>query len=191
MSRKLAVAAVVAVLGAALQASAVLYTPVYLQPPSPVPQSSNPTDAEVAAALGITVADLGGMLYKVTPPSAEEVGAALFSTVFAPTPPPAGEQTAVLTYTGTLPAPKLSYIMVKDGRAGWTIWSAGGWNGSDDIQVDNRDLWNPNGTALSGISHIAVYGKFTSTKVPDGATTAMLLGLVMVGVGSCKRFIRG
>ena len=195
MSRKLAAAAVAVVLGVALEAGAVLYTPTLLQPPSPVPQASNPTIADVAAALGVSVANVGTMLYKWTPgnPGTEDGNASLFDTTIANSAPPAGEQTLTITYTGASLAPLLSYIVVKDGRAGWTVWSAASWNGLDQIQVDNRELWNPTHNALSGISHVAIYGGGyrPPTRVPDGATTAMLLGIAMVGVGSCKRFIRG
>lgn len=168
-----------------LQVHAV-YTPTYLSPPSPIPQSSNPTEADIVAALGLAAGtDIGDLLYK------SDNGSTMFSTVIASS-GPKGAQTATLTYTGGSPAPTLTYIVVKDGQAGYTIWNASGWNGSDTIQVNNQGLVaNKNGN-LAAISHVAVYGTpgTPPPSVPDASTTMALLGMAFVGVESFRRMIK-
>jgi hypothetical protein len=167
------------VLAMALQVQAV-FMPDYIAPPSPVQQSSNPTDADIIAALGITAEQLGGLLYK------SDEGGGPFNTEIVKSEPPAGALTATLTYTGDPMPVTLTYIIVKDGKAGWTIWDASDWNVVDAIQVDNRDLWNPEMKALCDISHIAIYGTRVP-HVPDGGFSFVLLGLGLLSAAGLKR----
>jgi hypothetical protein len=177
----------VAVLGTAFQVMAIPFNPTYLSPPRG--GAPNPTDQDVADELEITLAQLGSLLSK----SDGAVGDFSYSIVNSA--PPAGERTATITYAGALPGPALTYIVVKDGLAGWTLWDASAWNPAihDSIIVDNRDLWNPPGNSLQGISHIAIYGNPRSGEippppsVPDGGTTLLLLGAALGGFGVLRR----
>lgn len=166
------------VLAMTLQVQAV-FIPDFLQKVTPgSPYNTQATD--ITVALGISPIQLGELLYL------SNGGDNLFTTVIATTPPPPGEQTATLTYDGIPMTLILTYIVVKDYKAGWTLWDASDWNGVDAIQVDNRDLWNPKLNALSGISHIAIYGTSVPS-VPDGGLSFVLLGLGMLSVTGLKR----
>ena len=70
------------------------------------------------------------------------------------------------------------YLYVKDGEhsPAFYLFLITGWNGTDDLVLDG--FW-PNQGA---ISNIAIYGS-NGTQVPDGGTTALLLGLGLSGIG--------
>lgn len=176
--------------GMAIQASAGIFYPTYLLNP-PIPQASNPTVSDLIAVLeanGLST-DIGSQLYK------SDVGpASLFQTTIESSTPPAGGLTATLDYVGGSPVPQLTYIIVKDGNAGWTLWGASNWDGDSDIVVDNRGLWNKPGTALSGISHITIFGKPGTPPppppppgLPDSGSTLALLGFGLIGIEMLRR----
>ncbi len=190
MHMKLITAAIATLtLGFALSASALNYTPTFL-PNNPIVQASNPTDAEVLAAwqaaLGDPTATIGSLLYKWTPSTgAEEGNTGLFSSSM--TTGLQNLQSVDLNYTGGAPAPTLTAIYVKDGRAGWTLWDARTWNSTfSDILVDNQGLWN-NANNMADISHVAVFGVRESTSVPDGSSALMLLSVSLIGLETLRR----
>lgn len=167
--------------GMVLEAKA--YVPTYLSPE--VAQASNPTESEIIAALadrGVVVSDLGSSLYKSDEPGT------LFSTSIVTDGQSQGLRTATLTYNGGNPVPQLTYIIVKDGKAGYTIWDASTWDGTPII-VDNRDLW-ANRNNRAAISHIQVWGGGGTTSVPDPSTTVALLGIALLSVESFRRLNR-
>lgn len=176
-------------LGMALNASALNYTPTFL-PNNPIVQAANPTDAQVLAAWQAALSDptatIGSLLYTWTPSTGVETGnAGLFSSSM--TTGAQNLQSVDLNYTGGTPAPTLTAIYVKDGRAGWTLWDARTWNSSfSDILVDNQGLWN-NANNMANISHVAVFGVRTTTSVPDGASALMLLSMGMLGLETLRR----
>jgi hypothetical protein len=174
-------AVAVIALGMVIEAKA--YVPTYLAPE--VAQAANPSESEIIAALadrGVTVSDLGDSLYK------SDSGGTMFSTSIETQPQSQGLRIATLTYNGGTPLPDLTYIIVKDGKAGYTIWDAATWDGSP-IVVDNRDLW-ANRNNRAAISHIQVWGNGGGTSVPDPSTTIALLGIALLGVESFRRLNR-
>ena len=80
------------------------------------------------------------------------------------------------------------WLIVKDGVAHdpiWYIWdlSASGlnWNGTDTLDIGV--LWPLQGA----ISHVGIYGGGETGRVPEGGSTAILLGTALVGIGAFRR----
>jgi hypothetical protein len=77
------------------------------------------------------------------------------------------------------------FLLVKDGNQdpAWYLYNLTllGWNGTDDLVLN--DFW-PNQGA---ISHVSLYGDSGAINVPDGGTTAALLGLGLLSVGFANR----
>jgi len=187
--KKIYLAVLAATLGCVLSANALNYTPTYL-PNNPIVQASNPSNADVLAAwqaaLNDPTATLGSLLYKWTPSTGAEDGiTSLFSSSMVTG--AQNLQNVDLNYTGGSPAPILTAIYVKDGRAGWTLWDARTWNDSfSDILVSNTGLWN-NENNMANISHVAVFGTTQRTSVPDGASALLLLSIGMLGLETLRR----
>ena len=82
------------------------------------------------------------------------------------------------------------YALMKDGTINtadpttWYFFDISGWNGTDDILF--RDFFNGN---QGKISHVSIWGDSTSS-VPEGGLTALLLGMGLSGLGLISRRIR-
>jgi hypothetical protein len=78
-----------------------------------------------------------------------------------------------------------AYLLVKDGNQtpAWYLFnlSALGWNGTDALSLTG--FWPDQGA----ISHVAIYGKTGTTRVPDGGATVALLGVGLLGLGAIRR----
>ena len=92
---------------------------------------------------------------------------------------------ATITYDGGSYVGSMAYLLVKDGNhtPAWYLFNltALGWNGTDVISATG--FWLGGGA----ISHVTLYGTSTPAPVPDGGTTAALLGLGMMGIGFMAR----
>lgn len=77
------------------------------------------------------------------------------------------------------------FLLVKDGDHNpyWYLFNISSWNGTDTIRL--TDFW-PNQGA---ISNLVIYAG-NQTSVPDGATTALLLGIVLLSVGMAAPFAK-
>jgi hypothetical protein len=146
--------------------------------------SSNPTSAEIAAALGITVAQLGSSIYKFDAPSTESGNTGLFDVSISPSVPPPGAQTATITVNGSV---TIGYILVKDGTGGSCVWTVNqAFVAGDTILVDNEDLFLPNNPDTVGaISHVDIFGG--GTNVPDAGSGLMLLGMGLMALEGVRR----
>jgi hypothetical protein len=77
---------------------------------------------------------------------------------------------------------------------GWQLWAVllkGGqndslWVSTEDQRVMSFDWQTATKPAPTGISHVSIFGLRTTT-VPDGASTAALLGLGLVGLSFIAR----
>jgi hypothetical protein len=139
--------------------------------------ASNPTDDQIAAAAGVSLATLGPLIYKAAPdggtPTADESGlvAANYGTFFAPA---AGTGNVSVTWTGGLVA-DATYFLAKDGDEGSYLWNISAWNGIDTIE-----LTSPFSEGKK-FSHIEFFGG-TAPGVPDGGSSAFMLGAVLLGL---------
>ena len=82
--------------------------------------------------------------------------------------------------TGIFTAGDYAYILAKYGQAGrWGshIWYIGALDGSHSV---------PSNIGGNDLSHYSLYNA-DQFDVPDGGTTAALLGLSMVGLGMIRR----
>lgn len=132
--------------------------------------------------------------YKATPgddegkPQSEEwADAPYYSTAFfnSPTDP----EDATITWDGPSSiSADLIFLLVKDGNHTPTyyFYDISTWNGTDDIVMEN--FWPQQGA----ISHVSIYtcDDAPDTNIPDGGTTAVLLGMALLGLGGIKRAIR-
>ena len=122
-------------------------------------------------------------LYKATRADGSESGAFAgnYSTSFADTILPNSE--ALITWDG--PASINSnpvYAFIRDGSAtnyNWYLFNISGWNGTDSIQYSGF-------FAGQNISHVAIYGN-NSSRVPDGGSTVVFLGLATAAMGMFYR----
>src|SRR5688572_22854821 len=82
--------------------------------------------------------------------------------------------------------------------SGFEVWALGVKSGNDFIHwygvtADQRLTTTPQGvTAPAGINsvgHISFFGKITPDvdPIPDGGSTALLLGIALLGVQACRR----
>ena len=191
------------ILGLSMQAEALTITaPVVAAvncPASPVclaafgNQTATP-DIEAAIAAVIPGSEIEA--YKQNFNGAESgVAAPYYSTTFSN--PPNDPSNALISWNGPLffTANPL-FILVKDGNQtpAWYLFQitvgAGGWNGKDDISL--QDFWPGNGA----ISHVSIYGTPTpgnptlfETPVPDGGSMAMLLGMGLMGLAAVRRML--
>jgi hypothetical protein len=140
--------------------------------------ASNPTDAEIAAAAGVSLATLGPLIYKAGPdnlnsPTADESGlvAANYSTFFDPV---AGTGNLSVTWTGGLIA-DATYFLAKDGNEGAYLWNITAWNGIYTIELDSPF------SEGKRFSHIEFFGT-TTQRVPDNGSSAFMLGAVLLGL---------
>jgi hypothetical protein len=131
---------------------------------------------------------VGDLLYKSESGAASGLGvdegtfAGSYKTTFSNTATDPSD--ALIKYvSGTVITGNPIYLLVKDGDSnpGWYLYSLN-WNGTEDIILD--DFWvNPE---QGGISQISLYGS-GRTNVPDGGTTAALLGLGVIGLAAVRR----
>ena len=88
-----------------------------------------------------------------------------------------------------------TYVLAKyDGpNAGYVLFNIADWiaaNNPDDIPQTSSTIWTNTQEQGYGLSHYTYFG--SSTSVPDGGSTAALLGSVLVGLGMLRRrFGRG
>ena len=151
--------------------------------PVPVAAGNQNNTADILAYLSGTI---GAELYKSEVSGTGGVGADLgtfsgsYNTKFSNT--KADPSDALITYVGS-PAPAILagsiYLLIKDGNQtpAWYLYLLN-WNGTEEIKMTG--FW-PNQGA---ISHVALYG---ARSVPDGGTTAILLGLGVAGLAIARR----
>jgi hypothetical protein len=92
---------------------------------------------------------------------------------------------ALLFYTGgpDIDCPSC-YLAIKDGNStpGYYFYDLSAWNGTETISME--DFWPGRGA----ISHISIWGRTTTTNVPEPSTMALLgLGLLAVGFAQRRR----
>jgi len=105
-----------------------------------------------------------------------------------------GESGVTISHTGGSFIDNAEYLFVKDGVVPWWyLFDITGWNGIDDIVLQN--FWDdPDTTAneSGAISHVSIYGTSSpGTLVPEPATM-MLLGFGLIGLAgvSRKKFVK-
>lgn len=106
------------------------------------------------------------------------------------------EYTATVTWS---PTGSMSFdtIYLKAGGGGnsgggYIVWDVSGvdWSIYDGFSITNALLTHPrNGQAL-GISHFNADGFYNPPGVPDAGTTAILLGLGLIGLGLFRRQVK-
>jgi hypothetical protein len=154
--------------------------------------NSNLDPSEIAALTGLPVAD---PLYKGEAPDSstdpvKEAGPyqAYYETTFGDDPSDAswGE----IVWTGTDPNYMSRVPIVLDVKDGQHIpahylfdLSSVPWDGKDTIELVNFWTEPPQGA----ISHVGFYG---GERVPDGGTTALLLGIAVFAAGTVLRRLR-
>lgn len=82
------------------------------------------------------------------------------------------------------------YLLVKDGNSNpaWYLFNISGWDGKENIVVDS--FWAGAGNLGRGaISHVSIYGGTSTTRVPDGGSMAMLLGIALLGLAGTRRML--
>lgn len=139
----------------------------------------NINDALETIVPGITA----NLRYKQNVGGAEEGSLAnQYTTVFSNSPNDPAE--ATITHTGGTFLGPNAYLLVKDGNQepAWYFYNATalGWNGTDNLALSG--FW-PNQGA---ISFIALYGG-TPPRVPDGGSSLLMLGSVLLGSVSLKK----
>jgi hypothetical protein len=156
---------------------------------------SNPGSSGIAAALGISEADLGSQLYKWERSSSSEVGGLLTGSYQTATTSGGNGYPVVISYVGAPAQVALAtYLLVKDGNAGsyvFNLSSSGikplNWNGTEDIAIYNLFGWAGKND-IGGLSHFEFYGGTTTTVVPEPSTVvAGALLLLPLGVASLRR----
>ena len=96
---------------------------------------------------------------------------------------------AYITHDDGTPAINSSsvYAFIRDGNYvnyNWYLFDITGWDGLEAINFDG--FFSTSSTTSKNISHVAIYGN-RSTSVPDSGTTAVLLGLGLVGMSFVSR----
>jgi hypothetical protein len=145
------------------------------------------------AAIDLAIASFIGdadELYKMNVGGSEEGPlSGSYETTFFNTPSdPSG---ADIVYTGGDIVGQPAYLLVKDGKQdpAWYLFqlfdfeipTQDDWNGIDTLEL--RDFWTDQGA----ISHVTLYGG--QHQVPE-PFTLLLLGVGIVGIAGCRRFIR-
>jgi hypothetical protein len=143
---------------------------------------SNLDSSQIGAIVGNTVT----CLYKKEAETGTETAtfASSYETSFIPT--SAEASAATITYVGgTAISSPTSYLYVKDGNSNPAFYifnlTALGWTGIETLSLSG--FWDP---GTGAISNLAIYGG-GPTNVPDGGTTAVLLGFALVAFGLVKR----
>ncbi len=150
------------------------------------PTEKNPTAADLDVWLGVADGSLKD-LYKANNDGTEDYELkGSYETQF--TPPDENEYATISYVTGDVPAGKV-FALAKDGvgsptefRTLWYVWdlSALGWNGTETLEF--AQLWPANGS----FSHVALMGTST-TNVPDGGTSLLLLGMAVSVIGLFRK----
>ena len=192
---KIFVAAVMAsVIASHAQAAPISLTPGTASCPAPPclvlsgAGSQNDANLAIAAALGITVAELNSLLlYQSTQSDASEDGswAPSYSTSYVGAPTAYAE----ISWDG-LPNPFISanpvYAYIKDGNLdpGWYFFNITGWNGQDAVEFSGFYGGNQ-----GKISHVSLYGTEREYDVPDGGSMLLLLGMALGGLAGVRRML--
>jgi hypothetical protein len=141
--------------------------------------AANPNVSSVVSDILHTPVSLD-LLYKSTQSGGAEDGsfAGSYSTAYGTL----ANASAVISYTGGAwinsdPV----YALIKDGNLGWYLYSLN-WNGTDEI-----DFSGYFGGNQGKISHVSLFGKNTSNRVPEGGATVALLGASIAGLGLIAR----
>jgi hypothetical protein len=153
------------------------------------PSLSSTTGAsDVAGALGIPVAQVGTLLYKINSDGSE---AGTLQSSYTASPGSWNQNSSfpiTISYSGAGQiASPATYLLVKDGNLGSYIFDLGAsglnWDGVSDILVYN--LFAPSKPDPSGTSHIEFFGAAGAlTPVPEpGTVIAGVLLLLPLGVG--------
>jgi hypothetical protein len=142
---------------------------------------TNPNAGDIATITGSSTLSL---LYK-----SDGEGSFLnsYTTIFS-----GGNESAQVIYDGggdpSIPSQDDLWLVIKDGVNNnpiWYIWdlSASGlnWNGTETLDIGV--LWPQQGA----ISHVGIYGGGGTNQVPEGGSTAILLGTALVGIGAFRR----
>lgn len=153
-------------------------------------QASEPKLADLlAGVLGSEAADFATTLYKNSAGSEEgtlkenyTVGYSILNS----DKDPGGD--ATITWDGGFFA-NATYLMAKDGNMGTYIWDVSFWNGKDTLYIPNP--WLAAQGKAKTYSHITIWGSVgEDNKVPDVGTTAILLGLGLIGLGIFRRQVK-
>lgn len=187
-SLRLLPAALLLALASASSASALVITPS-----SVAVTQGNETSESVIQGLIATAIGTVPQIYKATP-NAGDVGAfaGSYETDFS-NPSPLVPSSALISYVGgpviASTSSRPAYAFIRDGNYenyNWYLFAIPTWNGTEELSfsgffpLDNGDSKN--------ISHVAIYGSerprtpSNTPGVPDGGSTAVLLGSVMLGL---------
>jgi len=181
----------IALLAGLLGASPVAHAlPISLTPSSPsVASGSDTSQAAINGKISAWVGQLD-ILYKAVQggsPSEEGSFMGSYSTQYGI---PLPKASATITYDGA-PDPYINtnpvYLLIKGGNVNlplleWYLFDISGWNGMETIQLSNFYGGNQ-----GKISHISIYGGESTTNVPDGGSTAVLLGVSLLGLSFVAR----
>lgn len=175
-----AVAFAAAFVSATSVAHAISFTPLSVALASGTDQSQNDINTAIAAW-----ASDGTLLYKSTQSDGSELGS--FSDSYNTTYGTLTTASAIIAYDGpTAINSNPVYALIKDGQLPatggntWYFYQINGWNGTDSIDFSGYF------TGIQGkISHVSLYG--TSSNVPDGGSTLVLVGLAIAGLGLARR----
>jgi hypothetical protein len=171
------------ILGTLAAAVAAHASPISLTPSTPafaqLVSAANPNVSSVVSNVLGTPVSLD-LLYKSTQSDGSEDGT--FAGSYATAYGTLATASAAITYTGGAwinsdPV----YALIKDGNLGWYLYSLK-WNGTDEI-----DFSGYFGGNQGKISHVSLFGKNTSNRVPDGGATVALIGASMAGLGLIAR----
>jgi hypothetical protein len=150
-------------------------------------QSSNPSTSEIASDLGITTAELGGLLFDTDGGGSGATLNGSYSTSGINTYP------VYITYNSGTTVAAATYLVVKDGNSGYFIWNMGStgtgalnWNGTETLEIPS-DLFPPKGNG--DISHIEFFGFNAPTPAPVPEASTIIAGLLMLlplGIGTVR-----
>lgn len=150
--------------------------------------ASNPGASGIESALGITASQLGDLLYKANRVDSDNSftdESGLLTSSYQTT-TTSGTFPIVISYVGGTIA-DATYLLVKDGNLGSYLYDldALGWNGIDNIEIYN--IFYPDKTSITGVSHIEFYGGTTTTAVPEPSTIAAGALLILpLGVSAIR-----
>lgn len=168
-------AAVMVVAGMTLSAHALSITPASLPQFTGNQTSQSQIDVAIAPIIG------GASFQYKQNVGGAELGplAGSYETTFSNS--ASDPSDALIHYVGGQNVGSPAWLLVKDGNQSpaWYLFNltALAWNGTDDLVLTG--FW----PAQGAISHVSLYG----TAVPDGAATAVLLGMGLLGLVTLSR----
>lgn len=195
MIRKISAAMVIAGLciGASLSAKATLVLNKDTEGTTPFDvwfdQEAQPSDQQLADALGLSLAEAPKVIWKHEFDSGEVGPYYSYDVVFDPED---GTGKAIITWDETLyvNTAKPTYLLVKDGDAGSYLWilTSPVWDGKETIEI--LDMFPGGGSAISHVE-IGGSGAYTDTVIPEPTTViAGALLLLPFGLSTIRRLRR-